>query len=379
MYGQKSGIMLTKDNIDYVIDQMQKLSILRKIEAKTDSSARFKARVDDEAVETLKSVTLPIDVDDLAQYKYIRAEPKSPRARNYEAQVRPTIITRIKEILTRPDHTTSDYAAASPEMKDRINSYAQLTKVPHIGVAYAGKLYDAGIRSIEDLQRNSSNLLQEHTITAAQQQGAALYQSGMGKAYAGPEGKFARAEADAYKDQLDQVIMRFNQEHGLELAFMITGSYRRGAQYIGDIDILMTEDKGRLNATVQQQFLQRIQEYGLLTAITEMGHIKVAGYCDTSRFIMNGGMRRVDFEFVYDNWNIAAELLYFTGDLNFNTEMRRRAKNMGYHLTNDGLYRLNADGSVGERIMIASERDIFNALGMQYVEPSARSGKKMMF
>ena len=369
-YGGESKLMLTVDNINHVIGEMEKLSILRKMERVNDSTAKYKARVDDEAVETLKSISLPMAVDDLAEYKYIGSESKTHK---------PTIITRIKEILTRPDHTTSDYANTDSETKDRINVYSQLIRVPHIGLAYATKLYNNGIRTINDLTLYSDQLLQQGLITAAQHKGIALYSSNLGNIGNQPvENKFPRIEGDAYAEQLQYVFHKFNTEHGVNISFMITGSYRRGSPYLGDIDVLIADNDGKLTDTIQHLLLQELGNFGLITNLISSGHTKVSGYCDTSRFVRNGGIRRVDYEFVYDNWSLPAELLYFTGDLNFNTSMRLKAKNMGYHLTNDGLYYLNPDGSIGAKIQTASEDDIFNILGMIPVDPTQRSSKKSM-
>lgn len=360
---QESDLMLTRDNIDRVIDQMEKLSILRKMEKGVDAAAKYKARVDDEAVETLKSITLPMSVDNLSQYKYIGVESGG----------RPSIITRVREILTSANHTTSDYANASAETRDRIDVYSELLKIPHIGIVYAGKLYDSGIRTIDDLKVHGQQLYQQGIITAAQYKGIELLSSTNGPL----EGKFHRSEGDAYSGQLVSILQNFNGQYGTDISFMITGSYRRGNEYIGDIDVLICDNQGKLTHEIQQEIVYQLQEYGLLVNLMSKGYKKVSGYCDTSRFIAGGGMRRVDLEFVYDNWNLAAELLYFTGDLNFNTAMRLRAKNMGYHLTNDGLYHVNLNGApLGDKIQVSSEEDIFKILEIVYLEPNQRVMEK---
>ena len=60
-------------------------------------------------------------------------------------------------------------------------------------------------------------------------------------------------------------------------------------------------------------------------------------------------------------------LIYFTGSKNFNLRMRAKAKYMGFKLNEYGLF----DKS-GKRMKIRDEKDIFDILGMKYLEPEDR-------
>jgi DNA polymerase (family 10) len=58
--------------------------------------------------------------------------------------------------------------------------------------------------------------------------------------------------------------------------------------------------------------------------------------------------------------------LYFTGSYEFNEKMRGIAKRQGYKLNEYGLYK-------GEKlIQIYCEKDVFDILGMNYLEPKDR-------
>jgi DNA polymerase/3'-5' exonuclease PolX len=77
---------------------------------------------------------------------------------------------------------------------------------------------------------------------------------------------------------------------------------------------------------------------------------------------------RIDVRFVdKESWPFA--LLYFTGPKSFNIKMRNQAKEEGYEKLNEyGLYLLDGRPVEG----IKNEEDIFDFLGMDYVDPDER-------
>ena len=83
------------------------------------------------------------------------------------------------------------------------------------------------------------------------------------------------------------------------------------------------------------------------------------GFCKSDK------VRRIDIRYVpYKSYYSA--LLYFTGSGEFNRNMRTVAISLGYKLNEYGLYKN------GKKIKVKSEKDIFNELGMEYVDPSKR-------
>ena len=69
--------------------------------------------------------------------------------------------------------------------------------------------------------------------------------------------------------------------------------------------------------------------------------------------------------FIYED--LAPFLLYATGSKQFNKNMRGIAKSKGFKLNQHGLYK----GS--KKIICKTEEDIFEHLGMQYLEPHQRN------
>ena len=86
------------------------------------------------------------------------------------------------------------------------------------------------------------------------------------------------------------------------------------------------------------------------------------GYCQLS---IKNHTRRIDIYYTPKN-SYFASLLHLTGSGNFNRKMRGLAIELGYKLNEYGIY------LESKMIKITSEQDIFEKLGMEYIEPKDR-------
>jgi DNA polymerase/3'-5' exonuclease PolX len=78
-------------------------------------------------------------------------------------------------------------------------------------------------------------------------------------------------------------------------------------------------------------------------------------------------IRRIDIRFIpYESYYYA--MLYFTGSKDFNKKMRLIAINMNYTLNEYGLY-----DDKNKLFKVNSEKEIFDLLNMEYVDPQFRS------
>lgn len=130
---------------------------------------------------------------------------------------------------------------------------------------------------------------------------------------------------------------------------VIAGSYRRGAESSGDIDLLIEDTN--INEIVN------ILEPYLVATLALKEEFK-----GIFRLSEDHVARRIDITIVN---NMSFALLHATGSDQFNKLMRMRAIELGYKLSQYDL-----EGYEGE---INDERDIFEALGVEYLRPEERN------
>ena len=133
------------------------------------------------------------------------------------------------------------------------------------------------------------------------------------------------------------------------------GSLRRMSETIGDIDITVasTNPKPVMDHVVNHH---------------EVVEIVVSGETKTS-FLTNTGLQ-VDVRVVSAD-QFGAATLYFTGSKAHNIALRQRAIDQDLLLNEYGLFR---EGAKKSPIASASEEEIYNALGLEYIPPPMREG-----
>jgi DNA polymerase (family X) len=138
------------------------------------------------------------------------------------------------------------------------------------------------------------------------------------------------------------------------------GSLRRMRETIGDVDVLATaaDDGGA----------QR-----LMAAFAASGEVVVSGPAKTSIRVSAGSgdqLLQVDLRVVKPA-AFGAALQYFTGSQAHNVAVRQIAVRKGLKLSEYGLFRV-AEGGAEELIASATEEEVYQALGLQWVPPPMR-------
>lgn len=133
---------------------------------------------------------------------------------------------------------------------------------------------------------------------------------------------------------------------------LVAGSLRRHKETIGDIDILVTAKK---SDAIMESF----------TTLPRVRSVIAKG--DTKSSIVYGPGINVDLRVVKDDeFPFASH--YFTGSKEHNTEIRGRAKKLGYRLNEYGLFK-------GEKsTKCKDENELFKKLGLEYIPPELREG-----
>ncbi len=133
-------------------------------------------------------------------------------------------------------------------------------------------------------------------------------------------------------------------------AIAVAGSYRRRKETVGDLDVLVTTSRP---AEVVERF----------TRYPDVREVAVSG--DTRAAVVLSGGLQVDLR-VVDPAEYGAALMYFTGSKAHNIELRQRALERGWKLSEYGLFK-------GERrIAGATEEEVYTKLGLAWIPPELR-------
>lgn len=150
----------------------------------------------------------------------------------------------------------------------------------------------------------------------------------------------------------------------------IAGSLRRKRETIADVDIVAAVKDPKDGMKISEIFTQLP---GVIQTV-------VTGPSKTSVKIANG--MQVDLRLVPAE-NFGAALLYFTGSKEHNVKIRGLALKQGMTLNEWGLYKLDQYEKAAKEIAKAppikpvaskTEEDVYEALGLVYIEPELREG-----
>lgn len=280
-------------------------------------------------------------------------------------------LARVKEIL-ETGHLAELDKKYEPEKQAKINSIWQLLNVIGIGDQLARRLVlEKGITNVVELR----DAVDRGDIKVN-------YQVKLGlKYYESLQQKIPRAEITQTEKYLEKKASQVDRN----LHLMICGSYRRGQQISGDIDVMLFHPDVKYVRQIYQAdkynlphylelFVQLLQNEGFLLESLSYSMMKYMGFCKYNKY----PVRRIDIRFM-PSGSLPAAMLYFTGPKQLNEEMRKRAKRMGMLLNEYGLFIVDSQG-IRIPLPVHSEKDIFEELGMEYLTPMQREsynlGKK---
>jgi DNA polymerase (family X) len=136
------------------------------------------------------------------------------------------------------------------------------------------------------------------------------------------------------------------------------GSWRRGRETIGDIDVVVESDDAR-----------KVMDH--LHAWAETSDVLLAGGTKTSV----RGPRGVQIDLrVVDHGSYGAALQYFTGSKDHNVRLRSRARDRGLTINEYGVYKLVGGETKGKSLAGRTEEEIYEAVGLPWIPPELREG-----
>ncbi|MDE3126594.1 MAG: DNA polymerase/3'-5' exonuclease PolX [Gemmatimonadota bacterium] len=250
---------------------------------------------------------------------------------------------KIEEIVR-----TGSLAALSEVRRKAPKGAVELMRVPGIGPSRARTLAGTlGIRSVAGLARAAK----AGKIRALPGFGAASERkilAELGARTAG-ERRISRAVAAQYGESVLEYLRAFEGVTRADIA----GSFRRGRETVGDLDILVECADGQ---AVSDRFV----------AFPEVREVLAHGATRASVVLRSG--LQIDLR-VLDAKSYGAGLYYFTGSKAHNIAVRRLGQKRGLKLNEYGVFR-------GTRqIAGAREQDVFRAVGLPWIPPELREDR----
>jgi DNA polymerase (family 10) len=175
------------------------------------------------------------------------------------------------------------------------------------------------------------------------------------------------ADAQAYVESLLDHMRACPAARQVEVA----GSYRRGRETIGDVDLLV-------DAVDSRAVMDHFAGYLPIEEVVARG--------DTKMTVRLSSQLQVDLR-VVPTESFGAALQYFTGSKEHNVAVRSRAKQQGLKVSEWGVFRVRAAGSApvdeaappaatDEYVAGRSEEDVYAALELPWFPPELREARE---
>lgn len=232
--------------------------------------------------------------------------------------------------------------------REKNNPANILAEVYGIGPKKAKELVDNGILSISQLREN------QHLLNDIQKVGLKYYEDVLKR--------IPREEIIEYEKIFERNFAKQEKSDSFE----IVGSYRRGAESSGDIDVVIASK----NSRVFVDFIDSLIRQKIIVEVLSRGPTKCLVI---AKIPQSDSYRRVDFLYTpLDEFPFA--ILYFTGSKIFNTVMRHIALSKGLTMNEHGLYKFEGKKK-GDKVdhIFRSEKDIFDYLNLEYKPPVERT------
>ncbi|MCH2115414.1 MAG: DNA polymerase/3'-5' exonuclease PolX [Pirellulales bacterium] len=229
-----------------------------------------------------------------------------------------------------------------------------LLRVPGLGPKKAALLHrELGVASLDDLRR----ACESQRVRVLKGFGPKTEESimqGLDIA-AAAERRTRWADADLVVAELLAHMRAVDGIRQMEIA----GSYRRGCETVGDLDLLVD---GSDSASV----MDRLGSMPQVALVIARGDTKMS-------VRLNSGMQ-IDLR-VVPTESFGAALQYFTGSKDHNVLVRRRAKQQGLKVNEWGVFRIEPDGKESY-LAGRNEEEVYAAVGLPCFAPPLREARQ---
>jgi len=314
-----------------IADALVELGVLYEL----DGANRFRVIAYSEAARVIRQS--PVSVEELALAG--------------KATELPGVGNTLQEKIVALSETGEIPAAAKLKAKFP-PSLIEVTRIPGLGAKTVRKLHDElGINSLDELREAA----EEQRIRTLKGLGAKVEENvldGLAKLTAdGPQERLLLSGVLPIAEELAAALRAHPSADAVEVA----GSARRRAETCKDIDLIATAS----------------DPTALAVALTEHELVAQSGSAGESgtRVVTHTGVS-IDLRIVapdaYGNL-----LQHFTGSKAHNVALRERAVRMGLSVSEHGVLETES----GEVARYATEAEVYERLGLEYVEPELREGR----
>ena len=240
-------------------------------------------------------------------------------------------------------------------------------KVSGLGPKKVKLFYDSlGIKSVEELERVARDGLLRELPGMGEKSELKILKAIAGyKRLRGGPRRYRLSVALAYAEQ----YMGYLRECEDVSTVQVGGSIRRALETIGDVDILVTIAEGKGKGKSKDASAKVVMDH--FVSYPDVGEVVSRG-SSKSTVILKKGLQ-VDLELVPQE-SLGAALQYFTGSKVHNIALRERAKRLGFRLSEYGLFNEKTGKRVGRPVAGATEAEVYQALGLEWMPPEIREG-----
>jgi len=293
----------------------------------------FRGRAYQKAQETIMAYP-----DDIITVDQLKGKPA----------IGPTILEKLNEYVN-----TGTLKILEREKNNPVNI---LGEIYGVGPKKAKELVEKGITDIEQLREKQNEVLND-----VQKVGLKYYEDILKRIH--------RSEVEEYNNLFNKDFKKVAEE---DSRMEIVGSFRRGAESSGDIDVIITSKSPK----VFVNFVDELIKEKVILEVLSRGPTKCLVI---AKLPTSDTARRVDFLYTSPE-EYPFSVLYFTGSKIFNTVMRSEALQKGFTMNEHGLYKMEGKKK-GAKVdaVFKDEGDIFDYLDLVYKSPVERiDGRAVM-
>lgn len=294
---------------------------------------RFKIIAYGKAARTIES--LKEDVEQICREGRLDSIPGVGKA----------IAQKVEEYLR-----TGKIQAHQDLLKDTPPGQAELLQISGLGPKTIFMLHEKlKISNLDELEKAA----REHRIRRLPRMGATSEKNIL-KAIERYRKRSTRIPYYVAEPIVDRILEHLKKIEGLE-NITAAGSYRRGKETVGDIDILATaaHPEAIISAFVRMPMVEEVLSKG-----------------PTKASVIVSETIQVDLRIV-EHRSYGTVLQYFTGSKDHNVRIRQLALERGYSLSEYSLKRL----SDAQDLFFDREEAVYSTLGLQYVAPELREDR----